>query len=130
MTWKTVPSTCPESIRGRIWGCWFFFSSRRRHTSWPRDWSSDVCSSDLADVVQQGAPAERRQRLHREAHLLGQSSGVVGNAQGMSLGLVVASVEGAGKRLQSRPVRFLELSQRLDRKSVVEGKGVERCASR
>src|SRR6266702_4908455 len=32
----------------------FFFSSRRRHTRWPRDWSSDVCSSDLrpgADVV-------------------------------------------------------------------------------
>src|SRR5690625_6558505 len=26
----------------------FFFSSRRRHTIWPRDWSSDVCSSDLA----------------------------------------------------------------------------------
>src|SRR5207253_7524315 len=25
-----------------------FFSSRRRHTSWPRDWSSDVCSSDLS----------------------------------------------------------------------------------
>src|SRR5439155_17919972 len=28
--------------------CYFFFSSRRRHTRWPRDWSSDVCSSDLA----------------------------------------------------------------------------------
>src|SRR5439155_11010935 len=27
--------------------CSFFFSSRRRHTRWPRDWSSDVCSSDL-----------------------------------------------------------------------------------
>src|SRR5439155_9416823 len=27
----------------------FFFSSRRRHTRWPRDWSSDVCSSDLVD---------------------------------------------------------------------------------
>src|SRR5690625_3461412 len=27
--------------------CGFFFSSRRRHTRWPRDWSSDVCSSDL-----------------------------------------------------------------------------------
>src|SRR5699024_11383947 len=26
----------------------FFFSSRRRHTSSKRDWSSDVCSSDLA----------------------------------------------------------------------------------
>src|SRR5437870_13106341 len=25
----------------------FFFSSRRRHTRWPRDWRSDVCSSDL-----------------------------------------------------------------------------------
>src|SRR5690625_7222901 len=25
----------------------FFFSRRRRHTRWPRDWSSDVCSSDL-----------------------------------------------------------------------------------
>src|SRR6266508_3917114 len=25
----------------------FFVSSRRRHTRWPRDWSSDVCSSDL-----------------------------------------------------------------------------------
>src|SRR5207253_8682175 len=28
----------------------FFFSSRRRHTRWPRDWSSDVCSSDLPNV--------------------------------------------------------------------------------
>src|SRR5438105_15549173 len=26
----------------------FFFSSRRRHTSSTRDWSSDVCSSDLS----------------------------------------------------------------------------------
>src|SRR5690625_5747483 len=29
--------------------CIFFSSSRRRHTSWPRDWSSDVCSSDLPE---------------------------------------------------------------------------------
>src|SRR5690554_5432728 len=28
--------------------CFFFFSSRRRHTRCGRDWSSDVCSSDLA----------------------------------------------------------------------------------
>src|SRR6266498_5523071 len=28
----------------------FFFSSRRRHTRCGRDWSSDVCSSDLGDV--------------------------------------------------------------------------------
>src|SRR5690606_40495479 len=30
----------------RIWLI-FFFSSRRRHTRFSRDWSSDVCSSDL-----------------------------------------------------------------------------------
>src|SRR5689334_3236514 len=29
----------------------FFFSSRRRHTRWNCDWSSDVCSSDLFQVV-------------------------------------------------------------------------------
>src|SRR5690348_17393797 len=28
----------------------FFFSSRRRHTRWTGDWSSDVCSSDLGEV--------------------------------------------------------------------------------
>src|SRR3989454_5227035 len=27
--------------------CFFFFSSRRRHTRLQGDWSSDVCSSDL-----------------------------------------------------------------------------------
>src|SRR6266436_7001560 len=43
----------------------FFFSSRRRHTRCSRDWSSDVCSSDLfagstaamADYVGQKRPA-------------------------------------------------------------------------
>src|SRR5690625_7181494 len=33
----------------------FFFSSRRRHTRWPRDWSSDVCSSDLYPLVDEPA---------------------------------------------------------------------------
>src|SRR5207302_7672542 len=28
----------------------FFFSSRRRHTRFSRDWSSDVCSSDLVGM--------------------------------------------------------------------------------
>src|SRR5207253_8332690 len=30
--------------------CRFLCSSRRRHTRWPRDWSSDVCSSDLHNL--------------------------------------------------------------------------------
>src|SRR5438067_12784289 len=33
---------------------YFFFSSRRRHTRSKRDWSSDVCSSDLKRVAQRG----------------------------------------------------------------------------
>src|SRR5207247_7127491 len=32
----------------------FFFSSRRRHTRSTRDWSSDVCSSDLDNTKQDG----------------------------------------------------------------------------
>src|SRR5438876_6693581 len=31
---------------------YFFFSSRRRHTRWTGDWSSDVCSSDLLQIIQ------------------------------------------------------------------------------
>src|SRR6266511_5580526 len=34
----------------------FFFSSRRRHTRFSRDWSSDVCSSDLAEEHGAGRP--------------------------------------------------------------------------
>src|SRR5256886_5468267 len=30
-----------------VWFVFFFFSSRRRHTRFDCDWSSDVCSSDL-----------------------------------------------------------------------------------
>src|SRR5690349_22569847 len=35
----------------------FFFSSRRRHTRSLRDWSSDVCSSDLTATNQRGEVA-------------------------------------------------------------------------
>src|SRR5438445_3533929 len=38
----------------------FFFSSRRRHTRYWRDWSSDVCSSDLAAGHQTGPGADLR----------------------------------------------------------------------
>src|SRR5690625_3279184 len=31
-----------------------FLSSTRRHTRWPRDWSSDVCSSDLYSASKAG----------------------------------------------------------------------------
>src|SRR5215475_10231491 len=41
----------------------FFFSSRRRHTRFSRDWSSDVCSSDLFRAAD--AAAGSKGALHR-----------------------------------------------------------------
>src|SRR5690348_18492137 len=40
----------------------FFFSSRRRHTRWTGDWSSDVCSSDLAQAGERAAVVVRGRR--------------------------------------------------------------------
>src|SRR6266511_3198329 len=52
------------SWTGDVWdGCFFFFSSRRRHTRFSRDWSSDVCSSDLL----RQALRDDRDRAHRGA---------------------------------------------------------------
>src|SRR5438445_3249445 len=41
----------------------FFFSSRRRHTRYWRDWSSDVCSSDLPPIPAPCHPQSRRRRV-------------------------------------------------------------------
>src|SRR6266542_196274 len=56
----------------------FFFSSRRRHTRCYRDWSSDVCSSDLGAGggragldVRLGAIRRQLGPCHRHAHLRG-----------------------------------------------------------
>src|SRR5690349_23725689 len=43
-----IEEICIDPSRDlRSYSCFFFFSSRRRHTRSLRDWSSDVCSSDL-----------------------------------------------------------------------------------
>src|SRR2546421_3892757 len=52
----------------------FFFSSRRRHTRSDRDWSSDVCSSDLAQGkadAEIGAVCDRRRRGQPAARVVG-----------------------------------------------------------
>src|SRR3712207_7691871 len=43
----------------------FFFSSRRRHTRYWRDWSSDVCSSDLRQRETRHRIVEATVELHR-----------------------------------------------------------------
>ena len=47
----------------------FFFSSRRRHTRFTSDWSSDVCSSDLDEVV----PHIHSKILFQEAKVIKES---------------------------------------------------------
>src|SRR5207248_7121805 len=92
------------------WGRSSFFSSRGRHTSSYGDWSSDVCSSDLA------LPPARAEVLVVE---------VGGPAQGQRLAAGEREVgpvlsEDALERPQ--PHRQLELEAAgLDRKSVVQG---------
>src|SRR6267154_3019238 len=45
----------------------FFFSSRRRHTRWTGDWSSDVCSSDLEamHILEQVGLADKAHAMSR-----------------------------------------------------------------
>src|SRR5207247_3966998 len=78
----------------------FFFSSRRRHTRSTRDWSSDVCSSDLVDdpVTRLGCIQSRNRRravqesryIRRVMHLRLESEGrFVGHpARGLRLQLI------------------------------------------
>src|SRR2546422_5342180 len=53
----------------RLSFCFFFFSSRRRHTRCSRDWSSDVCSSDLV-----GHPGARRALVLHDQSLAGAAA--------------------------------------------------------
>src|SRR5215813_14426204 len=57
----------------------FFFSSRRRHTRCGRDWSSDVCSSDLRVSMNEAWPTlpfeewkATRDTLHAHTQVLGK----------------------------------------------------------
>src|SRR5690625_83058 len=105
----------------------FFFSSRRRHTIWPRDWSSDVCSSDLGQDAPRGGCVDCRaelppglgqqlaledvitylhQRLGGLAHMLAQGQyepgrkARLGNGQASGLGLVLGGLDAAVKAMQ------------------------------
>src|SRR5207249_9669090 len=49
----------PIALMTTVMLIYFFFSSRRRHTRSKRDWSSDVCSSDLANL-ESALPGDQR----------------------------------------------------------------------
>src|SRR5690606_40595789 len=99
----------------------FFFSSRRRHTRFSRDWSSDVCSSDLSrlskDRVVRGTRAARRVRSPPSISALPlapQGEGVEGDgveAGGLQLAQVARSEERrVGKECRSRRTRGTDMT--------------------
>src|SRR2546429_3386518 len=93
-----------------LWSVLFFFSSRRRHTRCSRDWSSDVCSSDLqAIALGLGDRFEEIEAMYEAAdHMLGRlvkvtpSSKVVGD---LALHLVGAGVDRSEERRVGKECR-------------------------
>src|SRR5258707_11357836 len=81
----------------------FFFSSRRRHTRYWRDWSSDVCSSDLTTTA--------------------GSCGPPASAHGHDVD--VGGTDAGGPHEPAVVVELLGDGGHRDRKSVVEGKRVD-----
>src|SRR2546429_6325832 len=93
-----------------MWYSFFFFSSRRRHTRCSRDWSSDVCSSDLVrvnffrgsfDSLNDPAAAFRLGQMHE-----------VG-ANGATVDATSLFGQLAGKTLKVRVLERLENAQRI-----------------
>src|SRR2546422_5844407 len=85
------------------WCCWlelcvvfFFFSSRRRHTRCSRDWSSDVCSSDLAGSLD----VDKLDYLSRDAWMCGVPYGVI-DVDRLLMSLTVAGGDRKSTRLNS-----------------------------
>src|SRR5436305_6344045 len=84
----------------------FFFSSRRRHTSCGRDWSSDVCSSDLhaahglVELLGGGAElsADALALPIATGQQLGPSAQELDKAMGGVLGEMVANAERSEER--------------------------------
>src|SRR2546430_3000678 len=83
--------------------CFFFFSSRRRHTRFDCDWSSDVCSSDL----ERNSPLSMRLVLFRTEEARTNWSDMTSLLRGLV------------KRLPSLCAKGPRKCSDLDRKSVV-----------
>src|SRR3989442_3798760 len=78
----------------------FFFSSRRRHTRCGRDWSSDVCSSDLF-------PVSLLIRTENRPGMLADITGVISGA-----GSNIQMLESRPDKLHARIDVSLEINDR------------------
>src|SRR5439155_1066284 len=110
---------------------WYFFSSRRRHTRWPRDWSSDVCSSDLPGMGPAAHWVARRGNevvAFAEVHFLEAENSAIGlthvvvHPAARRSGIGTALLRAVLPELRARGRRIVEGWQ------VVAGTGGERWA--
>src|SRR5690606_40815815 len=101
-------------------------SSRRRHTRFSRDWSSDVCSSDLLRSMQPAWPPAGFEPLDRVLPTVA-TLGLLA-----STWLAHSGLKAIGRDSRESFLRHWGLAIALgaDRKSVVEGRRVERGRSR
>src|SRR5437763_14405684 len=76
----------------------FFFSSRRRHTRYIGDWSSDVCSSDLAQGRHIATNAAKSMGTRQTAEAAGDLLLHFEHAQ-IALGQVVVKVRSEERRV-------------------------------
>src|SRR5437899_7364358 len=97
----------------------FFFSSRRRHTRCLSDWSSDVCSSDLADGHRRRLQPTG-ELLARELHpLVGVENLRSPTRQRLLQGLHAKVAVEAVRQPPRQYVAAVPIQNRQDRKSVV-----------
>src|SRR2546430_12488483 len=95
---------------------WSVFSSRRRHTRFDCDWSSDVCSSDLSD---RGGHPELPFRHQPGIQPVRGRAGLARRPrEGTRLHRTYGAEENQDRGTEAE-------TRRRDRKSVVEGKSVD-----
>src|SRR2546430_9733064 len=72
----------------------FFFSSRRRHTRFDCDWSSDVCSSDLADTNDAAVAAAEAQVTQAAAQVQQKQAAVTVAQTNLDYTTIHAPIDG------------------------------------
>src|SRR5207253_1615140 len=123
----------------------FFFSSRRRHTRWPRDWSSDVCSSDLtaarsSNILSAGESSRLYRKLVYEDRAAVQAAGFGNFTEQPNLFFAFAvmnqgkgaeegekSIEAVLQQLKNQPVdaKELEKSKNQEISAFILGRGTD-----
>src|SRR5688500_20240202 len=95
--------------------CFFFFSSRRRHTRLQGDWSSDVCSSDLSSSrgTRARCAGARRARVPREEDHVGK----IGTVRVVVVDSPRSEERRVGKECRSRRGTYDKTIRKSEKKS-------------